>query len=141
MGGGDACTLSITWNGSYPLQFGTLAAPSAGTVVVGTGADSASTTGGVIHMGGTVTRARFSVTCSNNMGETGTNYAVTLPPSTTLSNGSTTMTVDNFQGDPISGYISDGGSFTLYVGATLNAATNQEAGNYSGTFDVTVDYP
>jgi len=139
-GGGSPCTLGLSWNSSYPLQFGSFVANTGGTVVVGTSADSASVTGGVIHMGGTVKRARFNLSCPGSMMTVGTNYIMSTDSSTTLTSGGNSMTVNNFTTSPSSGYISNNGSATIYVGGTLNASANQAAGNYSGSFNVTVNY-
>lgn len=138
--GGGSCTLTLGWNSSYPLRFGSFAAGSGGTVTVGTAADTASTTGGVVHFGGTVSRARFNLTCPGSSMDSGANYIVTTDSSVTLSSGANTMTLNNFTRSPASGSISKGGSATLYVGGRLNANANQPAGNYSGSFNVTVDY-
>lgn len=147
MGGGTTpCTLSLSWNSSYPLQFGKFAANSGGTIVVSNSADTATTTGGVFSFtGGIISRARFNLTCSNNSGDTSSTYTITTDSSTTLSSGGSTMTLNNFTlsastGAP-TGTITNGGATTLYVGGTLNASANQPAGSYSGSFNVTVNYP
>lgn len=49
------------------------------------------------------------------------------------------MDVDNFTGSKANGTLTSGAdSFT--VGGTLDVAANQAAGEYTGTFTVTVEY-
>jgi hypothetical protein len=56
--------------------------------------------------------------------------------------GTETMTVSNFtlQGQS-KRTLAKAQSFTFRVGGTLNVAANQVEGVYTGTFDVTVQYP
>lgn len=80
------------------------------------------------------TAAAFNVT-----GEADKSYTITLPNSISISNGTETMDVDNFTGSKASGTLTSGAdSFT--VGGTLDVAANQAAGEYTGTFTVTVEY-
>lgn len=137
---GSTCTLTLGWNSSYPLRFGSFAAGSGGTVTIGTSADSVTLTGGVFHFGGTINRARFNLTCPGSGMDSGANYIVTTDSSVTLSAGANTMTLNNFTTSPASGSIAVNGSATLYVGGRLNANANQAAGNYSGSFNVIVNY-
>ena len=67
-------------------------------------------------------------------------FAITLPTSATIENqDSDTMTVDNFVSDPSGTSALENGEKTINVGATLNVGANQAAGEYTGTFDVTVN--
>lgn len=139
--GGGTCTLTLGWNSSYPLRFGSFAAGSGGTVTVGTASDTVTTTGGVFHFGGTINRARFNLTCPGSGMDSGTNYIVTTDASVTLSSGANTMTLNNFTKSPASGSINvNGATVVIYVGGRLNASANQAAGSYSGSFNVTVNY-
>ena len=71
----------------------------------------------------------------------GAPYAVTLPNSVTISNGTETMTVSNFNRSGAAQLLLDAaGNGTFNVGARLNVGTNQPAGTYAGTFNVTVNY-
>ena len=80
------------------------------------------------------TAAAFNVT-----GETDRVYTISLPSSVQISNGSENMDVDNFTGSKASGTLTSGAdSFT--VGGTLDVGANQAAGEYTGTFTVTVEY-
>ncbi|MEL6322776.1 MAG: DUF4402 domain-containing protein [Pseudomonadota bacterium] len=117
------------------LYFGTIA-PSltdADTVVVST-AGAKSCGANLTCLTDDHTAAAFAVT-----GEADQSYAITLPTSVSISNGTQTMLVDNFTGSKSSGTLVSGAdSFT--VGGTLNVAANQAAGEYTGTFAVTVEY-
>ena len=60
-----------------------------------------------------------------------------------ISNGSATMRVDRFEanaGPPGFSLLDATGYYALFVGARLNVGANQQAGSYTGTFDVTVRY-
>ena len=89
-------------------------------------------------------------TCTTS-GDVAATYGVTLPASTTLSNGAgQSMTVNNFtisgDGDanPYTRLLeNDGtglGADTFGVGGRLNVGANQASGTYSGTYVVSVQY-
>ena len=88
-------------------------------------------------MGGAHSAAKFKVKGDKNF-----SYSVSLPGSVTLTNsGNQAIIVNNFTSEPPgSGVVSNNGNSTLWVGATLNIGVNQNAGNYSGSYDVTVNY-
>jgi len=113
------------------LDFGS-AAPSTGatTVVI---SPAGAVSGDAIGKGGSPTAAGFTVT-----GLAGQSYAITLPASATLSDGTNSMTVNGFNDNATN--VLTAGSETFGVGATLNIGANQTAGTYTGTFDVTVAY-
>ncbi len=114
------------------LAFGEFAAGSGGTIVVAH--DGTVTPTGVNMISGTATSpASFSVG-----GEADSGFTVTLPENATLTNGTETMTVDNFTSNGVTALTA--GTATLAVGATLNVANGQATGSYSGTFDVSVEY-
>ena len=75
-------------------------------------------------------------------GKAGSTYAITLPGSITVSDGTNSMTVNTFTSTPsLNGTLSSGGSQALYVGATMNVAANQVfVAPFAGTFNVTVNY-
>ena len=86
--------------------------------------------------GGIASESSFVVS-----GEGNVSFSVTLPNSLTLSNGSATMTVDNFQHDlGVTPSLGGNGSETLNVGARLNVGPSQAGGSYTGTFSVFVSY-
>ncbi len=123
------------------LNFGNIVAGTgAGTVTVAT-TGTRTSTGDVIlpsanAVQGTVNAAQFKVT-----GLADATYAITLPTSIYISEtGGETMTVDNFTSNPSGTGSLAGGTQTLSVGARLNVGAGQVAGDYTGTFNVTVAY-
>jgi hypothetical protein len=129
---------SITVSNPQALAFGKFAAGSGGTVTIGP--SGARSHGGSVVLlpsaGGSA--AQFGVS-----GEPSTSYAITLPANGTvhLASGANSMAVNSFSSSPNAvGQLSLGGSQTLSIGATLNVAGNQPPGNYSGSFNVSIDY-
>ena len=114
------------------LNFGKVSNNTAGTVVVAAnGAVS-----GLTQIGSTSpAAANFDVTAA-----TGFAYSITLPESVDLSNGTVDITVDTFVHDAGDTPTGSGDVQTIGVGATLNVASSQATGNYTGTFDVSVAY-
>lgn len=73
----------------------------------------------------------------------GAPFAVTLPSSVVISNGSDNMTVASFErsGSPFTSLTLDAaGNSSFTVGARLTVGANQPVGVYAGTFNVTVNY-
>lgn len=75
-------------------------------------------------------------------GQADATFAITLPASTSLSDGAShTMTVNNFVSSVgVAGVVLTDGIKEFYVGATLNIGAAQAAGIYTGSFPVTVTY-
>ena len=76
-------------------------------------------------------------------GEPNRRFLALLPGPITISNGTSTMTVDQFRSNTVPpgvATLSSTGIYILNVGGRLNVNANQEAGSYTGTFDVTVLY-
>jgi hypothetical protein len=122
------------------MDFGALSVGVAGTAVLEPNADTFSTTGGVTRIGG-------SPACAQFVGAAQSNSVVNIKiPTNTITlkrvGGTETMTVSNFtlQGQSKRA-LAKAQSFTFRVGGTLNVAANQVEGVYTGTFDVTVQYP
>ena len=125
----------ITTTGN--LSFGRFAAGTGGTVVVGLNSVR-SNTGGVILLSSSGSAAGFTVDPPGK----GKLIIVSLPAngSVMLTSGAHAMPVNNFVSNaPANGQLNLP-SFTLYVGATLQVGPNQQAGNYTGSFPVTVEY-
>lgn len=122
----------LTINKTVDMNFGKVAVTAAAGTVVLSPTGATSVTGGCTTQGGTVAAATFTVT-----GQAAQTYAVTLPASCTLSDGTNNMTVNTFTSDH-TGALPE----TLHVGATLNVLGSQPAGVYNSTadFTVTVNY-
>ncbi len=86
---------------------------------------------------GDITPATFTI-----MGMNEAAYTIVLPTSVVINSAGGNMTVNNFQSNPTAGThnLPVSGSETLSVGATLNVAAGQAAGDYTGTFSVSVNY-
>jgi hypothetical protein len=72
-------------------------------------------------------------------------FSVNLPanPVTLAGPSSSTMTMTGFTTNlgTGKGTLDGGGLSSFLVGATLNVAASQTAGNYTGSFSITVSYP
>ncbi len=131
----------ITISKTTDMNFGNVAvqASNPGTVVM-TPAGVRSATAGVTlpATSGTVSNASFAIA-----GQSGYTYAITLPSSTTITDGTNNMTVDAFTSNPSGTGTLTGGSQTLNIGATLHVLGGQVPGVYANTgspFTVTVNY-
>jgi len=112
-----------------------------GFVIPGAGAGTAAlaTTGtvtptGVTYLSGAVAGAWTAT------GTSGQPMVVTLDASDTITGPGPAMTIDTFTTDAPATFTS--GSVSFHVGATLHVGTAaaQTAGNYSGSYTVTVNY-
>ena len=125
------------------MNFGNVAVSGslAGTVVLSpAGGRTTGGAGGVTLPStiGTVAAASFTVS-----GQASYTYAITLPSSCTITDGTNNMTVNAFTSTPSStGTLSSGGVQTLTVGATLNVSAAQHANAYTNAtgVPVTVNY-
>jgi len=122
------------------LDFGTVAVTAAGTAVIDPVANSISTTGGLVAAGGTPHAALFRGAASQN---SVVNIKLPKQPiALTRVGGSETVTVSNFTLDgPTKRQMAQATTFDIKVGATLTVPAGQIAGQYTGTFDVTAQYP
>lgn len=126
--------ITVTHVTNASLNFGTFTAGTGGTVVVardGTG----SSTGDVVLLSGSIEASdEFTVA-----GDGDRTFTITTDDSdVTHTDGSTTMA---FTTDARADHtLSAAGAADFTVGGTLTVAGNQLAGNYSGTYVVTVDY-
>lgn len=120
------------------LSFGKLAAGTGGTVTINTNGSRSSSGGVGLLTSGAGTAARFLVT-----GDPGFVFNISLPGNgeVALSSGGQSMPVTNFTMNPTSPSSLDGsGNQTLVIGGTLNVDSGKQAGDYSGTFNIIVDY-
>ena len=139
---GRARTLRpIVLNNTRGLDFGTLLrGTTAGTVTINATSDARTRTGGVTLVGGgTPGAARFTAT-----GTPAVNAFITIgaAPILTRVSGTETMAVSNMTlNGARTRRIPASGTLDVRVGGRLNVAANQRDGLYSGSFNLTVDYP
>jgi len=147
---GAVLMVPMTLTQTSPLHFGsiTLLTTAVGTCVLST-AGARTFTGGLGASASVpiATNASYNVT-----GRKGDTYAVTLPASITIAIASSSaatdkMTVTAFKArflgasaDAVTSKISNDGTDSFIIGATLTSIASQNPGIYSGTFDVTIDY-
>ncbi len=139
-GPGELLAAPINVTLTVDLAFGTLANSftQSGTVAVNANTGAKTVTGGVADLGGAHARADFLI-----QGDSNTAFILTLPPSVTLNavSGPESMTLDTFVSNPAStGVLPGNGQTDVLVGAALHLATGQSPDNYSGTFDVIIEY-
>jgi len=134
------CDANLAIVATQNLQFGSIAAPLAGTVIVDTTGIRIAT-GGVVLIGGGATAANYSMStgpynCTGRVLNT-----ITVGPTSTLTHASlpATMIVNAFTTNPAQGGAFDA-AVPLQVGATLNVGTLQASGSYSGTILLTVTF-
>ncbi len=120
------------------LDFGTLArGTTAGTATVNPVSGARTTSGGTTAAGGTPGPATFIAT-----GVINRVMIIALGTNPVLTNGTGgTMTVNPLMIDgPTLRLFGAGGVSTIRVGGILNVAANQQEGQYTGTFNLTVIY-
>jgi hypothetical protein len=122
------------------MDFGNLAVTASGTAVIDAVTDTMTTTGGVVRAGGSPHAAIFR-------GATQSSAVVNIK----IPNGGVNLTrVGGTETILLNAFTLDGqskrtmaqaGVFDFKVGATLRPAAGQVEGVYTGTFDVTIQYP
>lgn len=145
--------VEITIAANTPLDFGTLSDFVAGTVTVDPTTSVGTYNPTTLEFpggGGTTIRGEFTVTGVNNA-----LFSIILPTHTaagdsgvtTITDGATDIEVFNFSdskgglnGAGATGAQLTGGSFILGIGATANIELADAVGNYTGTYDVIVQY-
>ena len=134
---------ALTLTNKADLKFGQMTSPTGPeTVVV--------TPGGAISAGGNITLiagSPVSAAAYEVAGTQGATYAITLPADNTITlvNGANSMKVDTFTSSKPGnvstlGVAVGGVNDTFTVGASLQVATGQVAGVYSGQFNVAIAY-
>lgn len=128
------------------LEFGSIIpSATAGTVFIDTRNGNRTTTGGVTLAAGANNRANFIIYGGPNQ-----IVEISIPGSTTIthSNGSDNMLIDqmaigngnrNFS-TFVRGLLGTLGIYQLTVGGRLNVDADQQDGDYTGSFIMTVDY-
>ncbi len=122
------------------MDFGNLGVTTSGTAVIDPVSNTLAVTGGVIRLGGTPRAARFAGSTSSSAV-----VIIRIPNRTVLLTrvgGTHTIALDSFTLDGQSKRaMAQAGVFEFAVGATLRPTANQMEGVYTGTFDVTIQYP
>ena len=122
------------------MNFGNVATVGAGTMTINPVTGAITVTGGVSSLGGTVQTARFA-------GNTPSSAVVNIKvPNTNVTltrvGGTQTLIASNFTLDgQAKRTLAQAGVFQFDVGATINVAAGQAEGLYTGTFNVTIQYP
>jgi hypothetical protein len=121
------------------IAFGAFAAGTGGSVVISPEGSRSATGDVVLISASDGAAAQFTIS-----GDADFAYSIDLPSDGTVElsdSAGHSMTINGFTSSPpLFGQLSSLGSQELAVGATLNVGANQPAGNYSGTFLVTVNY-
>ncbi|MBK8727439.1 MAG: DUF4402 domain-containing protein [Holophagaceae bacterium] len=140
----------ITLTNTAPLEFGQIVSDTVAQTVTVSTAGARSSTGPAANLltgAGPFAAAAQAAgfTATGSMGHT--SFAITLPASTTVTNGTDTRTVDTFVSSVGLTSTFAGGTFptsagtrNFTVGANLVLTGNETEGDYVGTFDVTVAY-
>ena len=135
----NSSALVIAIQNTQGLAFGSFVAGSGGSVTVSTSGGRSANGGVLLIPSSTSSAAQFTVT-----GDANATYTIQLPSNdfVKLTGPGSDMVINDFTSSPsgAAGQLSAGGSQTLLVGGTLNIASGQSPGNYSGSFTVIVDY-
>jgi hypothetical protein len=122
------------------MDFGSLAVVANGTAVIDAVTDTMTTTGGVLRLGGTPRAATFRGVAQGN-----SVVIIRVPNggvSLTRVGGTQTILLNNFTLDGQSKRsMAQAGIFDFRVGATLRPTAGQLEGLYTGTYEVTIQYP
>ena len=122
------------------MDFGSLGVIANGTAVINPVTDTMATTGGVVRLGGTPRAATFRGVAQGNAV-----VIIRIPNggiNLTRAGGTETILLNAFTLDGQSKRtMAQAGIFDFKVGATLRPAAGQVDGVYTGTFDVTIQYP
>lgn len=124
--------------GNGALNFGRLAAPAtdSSVTVIADGSRSSATPNILIAGGTPSSAAHFLVTGGADL-----SYTATTDAATTISNGTDTLAVDLDQFDDGDGtFVLVGGDDEVIVGGTLSVPAGTSSGDYTGTFNVQVQY-
>lgn len=122
------------------MDFGALGVLANGSATIDPVTEVLTVTGGVVRLAGTARAARFA-------GSTSSSAVVNIKIPTravllTRAGGTETLRADNFTLDGQSKRtMARAGVFEFNVGASVYPTAGQVEGTYTGTFDVTVQYP
>lgn len=117
------------------LDFGTMIAPTdtSKTVTIATNGTRSGDSSILVGNGGQA--GLFNVKGADSQSMT-----ISVTDSTTLTGAGDPMTVDNFVTEPASTLTLTGTSGQIKVGADLTVGQGQDAGEYTGTYKITVSY-
>lgn len=122
------------------MDFGYLGVIANGTAVINPVTDTMTTTGGVLRLGGTPRAATFRGVAQGN-----SVVIIRIPNggiNLVRAGGTETILLNTFTLDGQSKRaMAQAGVFDFKVGGTLRPTAGQVDGVYSGTFEVTVQYP
>jgi hypothetical protein len=134
--------ITLVNTSGQPLDFGVIAKGVSTSVIVVSPEDNppvnVSSGDAVVVSSSPQTAARFTVG-----GEPDQAYIITIPlGGETISDGTNELDLTNFTCSKLgnNGVIGSSGSDEFYVGATLTILSTTIAGEYTGTFNVTVAY-
>jgi len=142
-GSATSCDNALVITQVNTLNFGLLAiSPTvSGTVTIAptiTGTRTSGGAGGVVLLpGGAPGAASFSTTTGGKDCTTIPLVTVSAVELTPLTNAANTMNINPYTTSPIGG---DNYLITFYVGGTLNVNANQAAGDYAGTYTLTITF-
>lgn len=132
----------VTIAQNSPLAFGRIVRPTTGTgtVTIGTGADTVTTTGGAVNLASTTSRARYTVT-----GEGAQTVSVAMPTSFNLSRTGAPDIAVTLTRNPagvltLSSTAGSTGTAALDIGGSFSISSTTMTGDYAGTFAVSVAY-
>jgi len=121
------------------LEFGRIIpGTTAGTVIIDPTTDGRTTTGGTVAAGGLVEAAQF-FTYGGPLQSVQVNRG-TLPTLNRSGGGATMAVTQLTLNGPTLRFLTAAGLLDLRVGGTLAVGANQQAGDYSGTFEIIVTY-
>lgn len=128
-------TLTLNVQTGSTLDFGQIAINGAGTATLSSNPATAISCSANLVCVGTTSPVGFDVT-----GTADASVGITLPASsTTIGNGTDTITLQNFTASAASVTLT-GGTGVFTVGGELDIAGTESAGLYTGNFNVTVEY-
>ncbi len=122
------------------MHFGDLGVTANGTAIINPVTDAMTTSGGVLPLGGTPHAALFRGVAQGN-----SVVIIRIPNggiTLTRVGGTETILLNAFTLDGQSKRaMAEAGVFDFKIGATLRPTAGQAEGIYTGTFDVTIQYP
>ena len=131
--------LTVSTTGS--LGFGRFAAAGGGSITVAPNGLRTRSGGVALLSSPAGTAASFAI-LGRNPNNFNNIIIVSLPPngSETLNDGPARMAVNDFVSDLPPGGVLNSTNNVIRVGATLSVAPSQKPGNYTGKFQITVEY-